>query len=913
MEAEHVTVIQRNHKFLKEFLLVDPVLDKLLEDGVFTQADYDNCRQAGPGKCELLLEILKKKGMEGYRTLCGVLDSNQPFIKEKLDATSLEGGNSDLVLVNKLKMQSEHRKELAGKDEHIAELQSGMEDLTKQLEDKQKNYDTLEETNKKEREELMSQIEKQKEEIETLRTKLSESNHELEQCQEQCDQMNLRLQAEQEAYEMLSGLPASQSPDREVMTGADQRTDPAESFRMCKLSTVPDCDDKQLRLLPCLHSVCKPCIDHHADHTNQNCIKCPCGRDFRLEDTLADYVGRNETAYAARSDGEKKCDYPTEDHDARAAWHCRDCDSYMCSHCRKLHNNVKRNRGHSMDDVSQADPISMKQWLKEPNCKDHPSNEVQLYDHTCKKAICIVCLRGNHEHHKNEDLSCSHENAKHQLEKQLQKQRLKLKDVKDKIGTVNRHQEELDNTQRRLEQEVVAVSKRVAVKLFHRQRKLREEIQMSLDNTNKVVQEILDSLHDVQSSIISTIDYTQRTLESTRREELVTLTATIQEKCDENLKRELPEDDTRDTSILLSFQGQTALEELIDTFGGLASNRDLNHIPDSHPTLKDLLQKINLLTGRNALHEGRWRQLLHIIRHITGNKMSDVGVDVSKKLQPAQMTSQDVYETVTNLTTGACISAETIPRAIFLKGDSRTMHIISDDNDVQYIICPQLQLDAARANTDRCHVTPDGQLVNSPITTQNAHNGRLREYRGTCASTPILLPPPLSTVILVPHTPQYWETHFKLGVVYGEPLWPILEVGVVEESQVDSERYICRQRRSWCVSVGSCDTHRGSLCTRVCQYGEEGKCYSNTMSDTPGTQATLHYGVVLDVGRGRLAFIDLDRQVVLVMVDVEWRESLLPVFSVGPPGHYTVNMKVISGADITMTDTKKSLIYDALN
>ncbi|XP_046577897.1 uncharacterized protein LOC124285667 isoform X2 [Haliotis rubra] len=803
MEAKHVIVIQRNHKFLKELLIVEPVLDALLQDGVFTQEDYDNCRQAGPGKCEMLLEILKKKGVEGYRTLCGVLDSTQPFIKERLDATSLEGGNSDLVFVNKLKVQSEHRKELAGKDEQIAELQSGMEDLTKQLEDKQKDYDTLEETNKKHREELMSQMDKQKEEIETLTTKLSESNQEVEQCQKQRDELKLRLQAEQEAYELLSGLPTSQSSDREVMTEADQQPDPAEGSSMCKLSTVPDCDDKQLYLLSCLHSVCKPCIDHHAVQTNQTSIKCPCGLEFRLEDTVADHVGRNKTAYAARSDGEKKCDYLEEDHDVQAAWHCHDCDGYLCSQCRKLHNNVKRNRGHSMDEVGQADAIPMKQWLKEPYCKDHPSNELQLYDHTCKKAICIVCRLGDHEHHKNEDLSRSHEKAKLQLEEQLQKQRLKLKDVKDTIGTVNSHKEELDNKQRKLEEEVIAVSKRVAVKFLHRQKKLREEIQMALDNTNKVVQENLDSLHDVQSSIISTIDYTQRTLESTRREELITLTATIQEKCDENLKRELPEDDKRDTSILLSFQGQTALEELIDTFGGLASSLQLDHIPDSQPTLQGLHSQNNLLTVNNKVHEGRWHHLEQILHHVTGPASSAEG---SPEPFTSILTTQGVYEAVANV----------------LAASSITVYFVGDSNVIS-VICPKLQLSADRANTDWCHVTTAGQLVNSPPATQHRHSGRLRKYR-VHVPPPHPLPPSPLYCHPIPHTPRYWETHSRVGVVGGGLWWYlVLEMGVGEESQVDSERYVYYQRRSWCVSVGRCLTHQGSLCTSVWQQGEAGE------------------------------------------------------------------------------------------
>ncbi|XP_046566640.1 uncharacterized protein LOC124275196 [Haliotis rubra] len=237
------------------------------------------------------------------------------------------------------------------------------------------------------------------------------------------------------------------------------------------------------------------------------------------------------------------------------------------------------------------------------------------------------------------------------------------------------------------------------------------------------------------------------------------------------------------------------------------------------------------------------------------------------------------------------------------------MHTIREDRSA--VICPKLQLDAGRANTRYCHVTTDGELANSPPATQHTDSGRLQRLYGTCSSTPIPLPPSPSSVTPVPHTTRYWETNTRVDVV-GRRWCPVLEVGVGEESQVDSGRFVCDQRRSWCVSVWSCDTHRGSVCTRVYLAGEQGKCYRNTMSVTPGTQATLHYGVVLDVGRGRIGFIDVDRSVVLGKVDVEFKEDLLPVFAVCPISRYTVNMKVVSGEEILMSDIKKSLINEAL-
>ncbi|XP_071084371.1 uncharacterized protein [Haliotis cracherodii] len=240
-----------------------------------------------------------------------------------------------------------------------------------------------------------------------------------------------------------------------------------------------------------------------------------------------------------------------------------------------------------------------------------------------------------------------------------------------------------------------------------------------------------------------------------------------------------------------------------------------------------------------------------------------------------------------------------------------TVHIVGMECRPAPISCPKRHLDAARANKHWCNVTTDGELVNSPPDTWDEGKNRLQKYAGTCSS-PIPLPPPPSTLNPHPTTPTYWETEARVRVVEGGRLY-VLEMGVWEAGQVDSGLWVSLQRRSWCVSVERCDRHGWSLCTRVYREREQGECYQNTMSRTPGTQATLHYGVVLDVGRGRVAFIDLDRGIVLGKYDVVFREPLVPMFGVGwPSSGYTVSMSLISGEDVDMTDSKRALVYQAL-
>ncbi|XP_048246454.1 uncharacterized protein LOC124118569 isoform X4 [Haliotis rufescens] len=239
------------------------------------------------------------------------------------------------------------------------------------------------------------------------------------------------------------------------------------------------------------------------------------------------------------------------------------------------------------------------------------------------------------------------------------------------------------------------------------------------------------------------------------------------------------------------------------------------------------------------------------------------------------------------------------------------VHIVGLTCRPRLVSCPKRHLDAARANKDWSHVTTDGELVNSRPDTRDEGRDRLQTYWGTCSS-PIPLPPPPSTLTPHPTTPTYWETKTRVRVEGGES-WYVLEMGVVEAGQVDSEPSVSLQRRSWCVRVQKCDRHGMRACTAVYRGRQRGECQQNTMSPTPGTQVTLHYGVVLDVGRGRVAFIDLDRGIVLVKYDEVFREPIVPVFSVGwLPSDYTVSMSLISGEDVDMTDTKRALVYQAL-
>ncbi|XP_048246531.1 E3 ubiquitin-protein ligase TRIM56-like [Haliotis rufescens] len=621
-------------------------------------------------------------------------------------------------------------------------------------------------------------------------------------------------------------------------------------------------------LLPCLHAVCETCVTSAAGGV----ISCStCQWEVNLTDTSLqkDAVRQKEIFHLTVKHRPTELLCTNEDDGNQAVCWCQECEEFLCEYCQNMHNGVKATRRHVVETFRDMAPGSM---FVEPVCKLHNRYPLEYFDKNCNISICAKCRIGEHSEHDVEDLDVAADAAKGRIEQHGKNVTAHHTCHQAYLKSVSKVVNDTKNTSSALKEAIHHTFHSLRTQLDQREKEL------VIDLENQTKQE-LSKLHTVQVTSEGeskrckwTSDYIRTVLKYASNSDFLTLEWSIQDTAKTHL-RSVPPETHIASAASFNTGGLVKLKSYISDFGSVNEDGSAAqaHTQSDHGSQ----------TGDSHLTD-------------LENKYKDL----------------NVLEVVDDPTPSASFDAGV--KTYTLETGTRTPVILQ---------CPKLQLDAARANTDYCHVTTDGELVNSPPATRHRDSGwlqtyidsgRLRRYSGTCSSTPIPLPPPPSNVTPAPHTPRYWETHSRVGVVGVGFYWPVLEMGVGEESQVDSDCYVFDQRRSWCVSVWDCLTDRGNICTRVCQQGILGECYRNTMSTTPRTQATLHYGVVLDVGRGRLAFIDLHREIVLAKLDVEWRESLLPMFGVGEPDVCTVNMKVVSGVDITMTDSKKSLIYNAL-
>lgn len=205
---------------------------------------------------------------------------------------------------------------------------------------------------------------------------------------------------------------------------------------ICELCLQPYEDP---RILPCLHSFCRVCLEKETEHADVNLpLKCPskgckehaalprgvCGFPqnlrLRFDVEVAQHVVK------VQGDAQNLCDSCEESGDP-AVTYCSECREFLCQLCSAAHKRMKRTSKHDlMCFLDRNTFTSLKP--KEFRCTEpkHEEEILKFYCETCQQLVCRDCILIKHKDHKHADLATV---AKHQ--------RQELKDILDPAQEAN--------------------------------------------------------------------------------------------------------------------------------------------------------------------------------------------------------------------------------------------------------------------------------------------------------------------------------------------------------------------------------------------------------------------------------------------------------------------------------------------
>ncbi|KAM7074334.1 transcription intermediary factor 1-beta isoform 16-T16 [Ciconia maguari] len=191
-------------------------------------------------------------------------------------------------------------------------------------------------------------------------------------------------------------------PAVEAAGPAGRRPDSLDLLERCGVCRERLRAEREPRLLPCLHSVCRECLraapgPAAAPSPDGPVVDCPiCKHQCHLKDVVENYFLRDSGAEAAAtSQGSSQCCTSCEDN-ALATSYCVECSEPLCETCVEAHQRVKYTKDHT---VRATDSGKAKEGERAVYCSVHKHEPLVLFCDTCDTLTCRDCQLNAHKDH----------------------------------------------------------------------------------------------------------------------------------------------------------------------------------------------------------------------------------------------------------------------------------------------------------------------------------------------------------------------------------------------------------------------------------------------------------------------------------------------------------------------------------
>ena len=164
------------------------------------------------------------------------------------------------------------------------------------------------------------------------------------------------------------------------------------------------------KILKCLHTFCKNCLEGWLRRHSYGDLSCPtCRHITHCDDNGINKLPSNlfckqlveiVEAYSGQLENEDSPHCGICDRRIALKFYCAECNCFLCDDCASSHVKGKVFKGHSVKEISRFKSNDVQDFARRANiCKKH-NDELRYYCDKCKICICRDCALLEHRDHK---------------------------------------------------------------------------------------------------------------------------------------------------------------------------------------------------------------------------------------------------------------------------------------------------------------------------------------------------------------------------------------------------------------------------------------------------------------------------------------------------------------------------------
>ncbi|XP_060575163.1 E3 ubiquitin-protein ligase TRIM45-like [Ruditapes philippinarum] len=304
-----------------------------------------------------------------------------------------------------------------------------------------------------------------------------------------------------------------------------------------------DEDNRDPRVLPCLHTFCGRCLEGMVRDWTLTCPTCRIKhnvpgdsvKNFPKEHTrrsLRDFIRLKRKTH----------NIPCRDcpDSSNAVYFCKDCQTFMCAECTHAHLRNFLSRNHQIANFEQLRKYGLETFQRELTCSV-PGHEGQPLSHfctakVCSKPLCKMCTVLDHDESKGHVIK----KIQDVYEEERQIVNELTKKLEDKISVARNVMKEAEDEHSTLAQKEdimkheIDIEMDAGIKMLEiRRRELKDNLTGRIKEKKSVLQKQRDYLRYYVSLMASAREFSSHSLVHSMPAEFVQLTKTISNRLDE--------------------------------------------------------------------------------------------------------------------------------------------------------------------------------------------------------------------------------------------------------------------------------------------------------------------------------------------------------------------------------------------
>ncbi|XP_035698362.1 tripartite motif-containing protein 2-like [Branchiostoma floridae] len=307
------------------------------------------------------------------------------------------------------------------------------------------------------------------------------------------------------------------------MASKMQRSDDFnEQFLTCPVCMLHFRDP---RVLPCLHTFCKECLQEWA--TKQQPLECPtCSTQVSLPDQGVDglrtnfYVNNLMDFAAAKKGAEpgvSRCQVCEGKEEGARSW-CVQCAVLLCESYTNTHRRFPAMKGHQIvtkenPEASEGVPSS---FQRKAFCPKHEDQVLTFYCEPCQTLVCVACTVVDHrsgDQHNPVEIGSVAERKKQDLQKLIAKIEPREKDMRTTMNDIEKEISELPTSaDAAIEQTTVYFDQLMAL-LRDRQEKVVTEVGLRRQEVRNFLETQKDAIQFQLAGLMSASEFCKQALE----------------------------------------------------------------------------------------------------------------------------------------------------------------------------------------------------------------------------------------------------------------------------------------------------------------------------------------------------------------------------------------------------------------